>query len=140
MSQPLKPPTSPGYDPRSFTFGEMWRVRNENVVFPDEKLFSVTPRLFRTVVILQDCPLNTAFTYPLIRIAPITTTVRDQQPWDIELTPTRDGVLNPCYVRLGLKQSILKNDLEKCLGSVSTEVEQEIIATEFWALNIDPGS
>lgn len=128
------PQLAPGADQRQFEFGEVWLLQGD-AHFADDHLFgNHDPKENRPVIIVQDGPLNKAWNYPLIRIAPITTEVAVLQPTDIELTRDRDGVKHTCFVRLGHVQAVLKNDLQHPLTVVSEEALKEIMATELWLL------
>lgn len=103
--------------------------------YADDALYGNPPaKSQRTVIIVQDGPLNEAFNYPLIRIAPVTTEARVKQPTDIPLTPEQDGVLHPCFVRLGHTQSVLKNDLQHPFSDISEDALKKIMAIELWLL------
>lgn len=128
-----------GADPRQFVFGQRW-VLNRDVIFVDAELYQQShskqpPKdKVRTVVILQGCPLNDSYRYPLVRIAPVTTDVVVKQPTDIPLYPDRDGVDHPCWVRLSHVQNVLKIHLKHVLPPLSEDAIREIVARELWIL------
>ena len=126
-------------DDRAFTCGEIWKIRDELVsLLPGDRVSGIreTFHRCRTVVILQNTDENSDPTYPIIRVAPLTSTVEFKTAFDILLEPS-DGVNKECMLSVQLAQPILKKDLFECVGSISDDKLYEMLALESYIIGLD---
>ena len=71
-----------------------------------------------------------------ITVAPITSTIRTI-PSEVLLTPTEDGVLNPCAVNLDNIQTIQKSQIGALFTTLSTQRMREVEQSLCFALGMD---
>ena len=111
---------------RRFYRGEIWTTIA--YAFPHERDEYVTPRE-RPVLIVQNDEDNAASGYPIVLIAPITTRKLDRiYEQDVFLPADQTGLLYDSKVLLGLTTTLLKTDLEHCIGQVSGLLMEEVDA------------
>lgn len=126
-------------DNRRFSYGQLWLVRDELIhLLPSDRLEehrNTYPS--RAVVIVQNCDENADEESLLIRIAPLSTQTRFLQKFDVLLFPETDGVISKCMAQVQLSQAVLKKDLFKPVGEISTEKKEEIAAVNLELLGIE---
>lgn len=74
-------------DTREFAFGEIWKLRDELIrLLPSDRVVDKRKIHYsRTVLVVQNCLENNDEESLLIRVAPITTTIRFLQKFDVLL-------------------------------------------------------
>lgn len=126
-------------DTREFAFGEIWLLRDELIrLLPSDRVLGnrkIYPS--RSVLVVQNCLENNDDESLLIRIAPLSTTIRFEQKYDIRLHPDKDGVKSECMAQIQLTQPILKKDMFKKVGEISDVKKREIAAAKLELLGID---
>lgn len=126
-------------DSREFAYGEIWKLRDELIrLLPSDRLEGdrhIYPS--RTVVIVQNCLENNDEESLIIEVAPLTTTIRYLQKFDVLLSPDKDGVIQDSMVQVQLSQPVLKKDLYEKVAEISSEKKEEIAAVKLNLLGID---
>ncbi len=131
-------------DNRKFTFGEIWKLRDDLIrLLPSDRVINM--RNFhpsRTVIVVQNCLENNDEESLLIRIAPLSTTIKYQQRFDVLLQPNEgniknDDVLEKCMAQIQLTQPVLKKDMYEKVGEISTAKKEEIAAITLELLGIN---
>ncbi|MBC8587473.1 type II toxin-antitoxin system PemK/MazF family toxin [Paratissierella segnis] len=131
-------------DDREFAFGKIWKLRDELIrLLPSDRVVNkrnLHPS--RTVLVVQNCLENNDEESLLIRVAPITTTIRFLQKFDVLLYPNegdikRDDVLRKCMAQIQLTQPILKKDMYEKVGEISNEKKEEVAAIKLELLGIN---
>jgi mRNA interferase MazF len=126
-------------DTREFAFGEIWLLRDEFIrLLPSDRVLGkrkIYPS--RSVLVVQNCLENNDDESLLIRIAPLSTTIRFEQKFDIRLHPGIDEVKDECMAQIQLTQPILKKDMFKKVGEISVEKKEEVAAAKLELLGID---
>lgn len=129
-------------DSREFAYGEIWKLRDELIrLLPSDRVLgsrNIYPS--RTVVIVQNCLENNDEESLIIEVAPLTTTIKYLQKFDVLLLPDKDGVKQECMVQVQLSQPVLKKDLFEKVGEISSEKKEEIAAIKLNLLGIDLNS
>lgn len=126
-------------DTREFEFGEIWLLRDELIrLLPSDRIVNRRKMHYsRAVLVVQNCLENNDEESLLIRIAPLSTTIRFEQKFDIRLHPATDGVKDECMAQVQLTQPILKKDMFKRVGMISDDKKQEIAAAKLELLGVD---
>ena len=126
-------------DTREFAFGEIWLLRDELIrLLPSDRIINRRNMHYaRSVVVVQNCLENNDEESLVIRIAPLSTTIRFEQKFDVRLHPNDDGVRSECMAQVQLTQPILKKDMFKKVGEISDTKKQQIAATKLELLGID---
>ena len=131
-------------DTREFAFGEIWKLRDELIrLLPSDRVVDKRKIHYsRTVLVVQNCLENNDEESLLIRVAPITTTIRFLQKFDVLLYPNegdikRDDVLRKCMAQIQLTQPILKKDMYEQVGEISNEKKEEVAAIKLELLGIN---
>lgn len=126
-------------DTREFEFGEIWLLRDELIrLLPSDRVVNRrNMHNSRAVLVVQNCLENNDEESLLIRIAPMSSTIRFEQKFDIRLHPDTDGVRYECMAQIQLTQPILKKDMERKVGMISDDKKQEIAAAKLELLGVD---
>jgi len=126
-------------DSREFAYGEIWQLRDELIrLLPSDRVPGSRNTYFsRTVVIVQNCLENNDNESLIIEVAPLTTTIEYLQKFDVPLLPGEDGVQRECMAQVQLSQPVLKKDLFKKVGEISTKKKEDIAAIKLNLLGID---
>ncbi len=126
-------------DTREFIFGEIWLLRDELIrLLPSDRVANkrnIYPS--RAVLVVQNCLENNDEESLIIRIAPLSTTIRFEQKFDVRLHPDEDGVKDECMAQIQLTQPILKKDMFKKVGEISADKKQEVGAVILELLGVD---
>lgn len=126
-------------DTREFAFGEIWLLRDKLIrLLPSDRVLGKRQTYpSRAVLVVQNCLENNDEESLLIRIAPLSTTIRFEQKFDIRLYPDADEVKNECMAQIQLTQPILKKDMFKKVGMISDDKKQEVAAAKLELLGVD---
>ncbi len=126
-------------DTREFVFGEIWILRDNLIsLLPSDRVVNRrNMHSSRPVLVVQNCLENNDEESLLIRVAPMSTTIRFEQKFDIRLHPATDGVKDECMAQVQLTQPILKKDMERKVGMISDDKKQEIAAAKLELLGVD---
>ncbi len=131
-------------DSREFAFGEIWKLRDELIrLLPSDRVVDKRKTYpSRTVLVVQNCLENNDEESLLIRVAPISTTIRFLQKFDVLLYPNegnvkKDDVLRKCMAQIQLTQPVLKKDMYEKVGEISNDKKEEIAAIKLELLGID---
>ncbi|MCM3761020.1 type II toxin-antitoxin system PemK/MazF family toxin [Alkalihalobacillus oceani] len=131
-------------DSREFSFGDIWKLRDELITLLPTDRIDGKRKLYpsRTVVVVQNCLENNDEESLIIEVAPLTTTTRFLQKFDVLLHPNegekeRDNVKEECMAQIHLSQPMLKKDMYEKVGEISTEKKEEIAAIKLNLLGID---
>lgn len=120
-----------GIDNRSFRFGQVFVVENENLSNPEYALGKKKPpEKDRTIVVLST---NNNPAYPIVVIAPITRDLRENGQWDFPLNAGEAGLDCNCVVQLDLIQPVPKVWLRPNapFGELPPERVEEVFARLF---------
>lgn len=121
-----------GITGREIKRGEVYLVRDELIVLPEERIPSRPERAIherRPVLILQTDLDNSNPLYPIILIAPMSHRIDLQGETDYKLSAGQGGLEQDCIVHLGLVQPILKTDLgEDAIGKLDALTMNDIDA------------
>ncbi|HHV35911.1 MAG TPA: type II toxin-antitoxin system PemK/MazF family toxin [Syntrophomonadaceae bacterium] len=126
-------------DSRRFAYGDVWKLRDELIrLLPSDRLVR-RRKIYasRTVVVVQNCLENNDENSIIIEVAPLTTTTKYLQKFDVLLLRDKDGVKQDCMVQVQLSQPVLKKDLFKKVAEISPEKKEEIAAVKLNLLGID---
>ena len=88
-------------------------------------------------MVVQNCLENNDENSIIIEVAPLTTTTKYLQKFDVLLLRDKDGVKQDCMVQVQLSQPVLKKDLFKKVAEISPEKKEEIAAVKLNLLGID---
>ncbi len=126
-------------DSREFAFGEIWLLRDELIrLLPNDRIIGKRKNYSsRAVLVVQNTLENNDEESLLIRITPMTTTIRFEQRFDVILHPNSDQVKRKCMAQVQLSQPILKKDMFKKVGMISDGKKEEIAAVKLELLGID---
>lgn len=126
-------------DTREFAFGEIWLLRDKLIrILPSDRVVNKRNMHYsRAVLVVQNCLENNDEESLLIRIAPLSTTIRFEQKFDIRLHPSEDEVKDECMAQIQLTQPILKKDMFKKVGMISDDKKQEVAAAKLELLGVD---
>lgn len=131
-------------DEREFCVGDVWKVRDELVtLLPSDRVNN--KRNFhpcRLVVITQNCIENNNKFFPVVQVAPLSTTIKYKQKFDIELNKgvdIFDTNADQCMLQMQLEQPMLKKDLFEKVGYISEDKRYEIIVVKAELMGLDLG-
>lgn len=131
-------------DSREFSFGEIWKLRDELITLLPTDRVAGQRKIYasRTVVVVQNCLENNDEETLIIEVAPLTTTTRFLQKFDVLLQPNEDGIKRDdvraeCMAQIHLSQPMLKKDMYEKVGEISEEKKEEIAAIKLSLLGID---
>jgi mRNA-degrading endonuclease toxin of MazEF toxin-antitoxin module len=113
-------------------FGEVYLVNDYLVSMPetdrtDRRTYHNNGRI---ILIIQNDETNyDPVEYPFIIIAPLTSKTKTKRAFDIELFVKDETVIDvDVLVKLRLMQPVLRSDLGECLGEISSEKLEEVVA------------
>lgn len=126
-------------DTREFEFGEIWLLRDKLIrLLPSDRVVNKrNMHHSRAVLVVQNCLENNDDESLLIRIAPLSTTIRFEKKFDIRLHPATDEVKDECMAQVQLTQPILKKDMFKRVGMISDDKKQEIAAAKLELIGVN---
>lgn len=128
-------------DSRVFTYGEIYKIKDELVSFPEEKYTKGrTKHNSRLVCIIHHCESNSDKYIWTINAAPLSSQVRMKRDTDLEISPTGGNYIDrDSLIRLGAAQPFLKNDLKGPVGTLSEEQLLMLSALQAKLAGIDLG-
>lgn len=119
------------FDDRVFQYGEIYKVKDEHVVFPEEKYVNRTKHPSRMVCVIHHCEANSDAQSWVINVAPISSQLGMKRDNDLEIAPQEGNYINrKSLIRLGCAQPLLKIDLEGPVGKLSDEQLMQLTALQ----------
>ena len=116
-------------DNRTFLFGQIWKIRDSLIGIPDaDRINSRKEHFTRCVVILDNNTNNGNKEFPIITVVPLSHRIEFIRDYDVLLLPSKDNVNTNCLLRLSLMQPVLKRDLYLCVGEISNDSKNDILA------------
>lgn len=128
------------YDYRTFEFGSIWTLPDDTISIPDaDRDGSRNYHQTRVVVVVSNNRTNTDPLTPVISIMPLSHRTDCLRYGDVLLSATNESVRVDSVLRVRLLQPALKADLVRCVGQLSTEACEDILASieEFFGLIVD---
>ena len=109
-------------DDRDFNFGEIFKIKDELINFPESLFAKRTYHESRLVVITQHCRSNSNPNIWTVNIAPLSTKIEYKRDTDLEIEPKEGNYIEKkSLIRLGLSQPVLKVDLEGPVGRLTRD-------------------
>jgi mRNA-degrading endonuclease toxin of MazEF toxin-antitoxin module len=121
--------------PKTFTRGDIYLMQDEKAFFPGRILRKLkkgkTPKQ-RPVIILQSTRLANGQGSPdYVSVVPVTTRIDTETQLCLRLSP-EDGVSRESLAKVGMIQPVLKSDLTTCVGHLTSEALNAVIAQLFF--------
>ncbi|WP_456273408.1 hydrogenase [Bacillus sp. AK031] len=118
-------------DDREFHFGEIYKVKDELVNFPESQIVNRTYHHKRMIVITQHCSANLDKNVWTLNAAPLSTAVNMKRDTDLEIEPdTGNFIKKDSLIRLASSQPFLKIDLEGPVGKLTTDQQKMLSALQ----------
>ncbi|GAC42832.1 dehydrogenase component [Paenibacillus popilliae ATCC 14706] len=113
------------FDDRVFQYGEIYKAKDDYIVFPEEKYVTRTKHESRLVCVIHHCEANSDPRAWVINVAPLSSRIEMKRDNDLEITPQKGNYINRrSLIRLGCAQPLLKIDLE---GPVGVLTESQLL-------------
>ncbi|ONK21238.1 hydrogenase [Bacillus sp. VT-16-64] len=118
-------------DEREFKYGEIYKIKDELVNFPESEFTPRTYHSSRFVVITQHCNANLDRNIWTLNAAPLSSKIHMKRDTDLEIEPNDYNYIDrKSLIRLGTSQPFLKIDLEGPVGKLSPEQQKELAALQ----------
>lgn len=114
-----------GISPKEFKSGQIWVLRDVEVLFPTRPKETIELDKTRMVLIVQSEVHNLDPLYPCVLAAPITTDTQKSRLC-VSLDAGNGNLRRDSLLKLGFIQPILKIDLQRKIGDVTEETLLEI--------------
>lgn len=109
-------------DDREFAYGEIFKIKDDLIYFPEALFAKRTYHGSRLVVITQHCRSNSNPNVWTVNVAPLSTKIEYKRDTDLEINPEEGNYIDKTsLIRLGLSQPVLKVDLEGPVGRLTRE-------------------
>lgn len=119
------------FDAREFRFGEIYRVKDKLVDFPESRFVQRTYHSIRCVVIIHHCNANLDKRVWTLNAAPVSSQTDMKRDTDLEIEPCEGNYINkPSLIRLGAAQPFLKIDLDGPVGRLSEDQQKALSALQ----------
>lgn len=128
------------FDDREFTFGQVWKVKDLEVVIPQEDhLGTRTIHLERWVVVISNNPENYHPLCPIVTVAPLSSRTDLKKLHDLQLNKAEDNVEKDCLLQLKLAQPILKKELYDFQGDISDnrKIDLQVLLETYFGLTAE---
>ena len=117
--------------------GDVWVISDELIIFPEERL----PKGKRTKhnerpALILSCEEDLTSIRPLTAIISPLSTVKIKAVTDFILSAGTGGLLEDSVARLGLIQPILKIDLNRKLGTIGSDILDQIMTVVLCNLGV----
>jgi len=110
------------FDDRAFQYGEIYKIKDSLIVFPEAQYVKRTSHDTRLVCIIHHCKANSDPRAWVINVAPLSTKIEYKRDTDLEIYPNNENHIDKVsLIRLGCAQPVLKIDLEGPVGNLSRE-------------------
>jgi len=106
-------------DDRAFAYGEIYKIKDELINFPEAIFVGRTYHEIRFVVVTQHCRSNSNRNIWIVNVAPISSQVDYKRDTDLEIEPREGNYIDRVsLIRLGHSQPVLKIDLDGPIGKL----------------------
>lgn len=113
---------------QNFEFGQIYLIKDEAIMFPDNRKRKPNPNKVRPALILDVDEEFDHTNNAIVTIAPISTKLDYKRTFDIDIEKGKSNLHESSLVRVGCLQGVMKRDLGKCLGKVDDEIITKIYA------------
>ncbi|RHW31490.1 hydrogenase [Neobacillus notoginsengisoli] len=118
-------------DEREFKYGEIYRIKDSLVDFPESQIVQRTYHWKRLLVITQHCNSNYDKNIWTLNAAPCSSQINMKRDTDLEIEPATGNYINKkTLIRLGTAQPFLKIDLEGPIGELTTDQKKMMAALQ----------
>lgn len=108
------------FDHREFKYGEIYKIKDSLITFPESKYVKRTMHETRLVCVIHHCEANSDPKSWVINVAPLSTKTEYKRDTDLEIHPNDQNYIEKTsLIRLGCAQPVLKIDLEGPVGRLS---------------------